>query len=276
MGYVIDELLKLGKSQIGYAESPKGSNKTKYGVFSDTPISKNGPYPWYNGKKNGACGWCAIGLNWEYMMVLKPLLGSYDKVRSFLGYPKPSGNAAAGCPEMFSYHKKYKVAKDKGVPGDEIYFNTKLGKCAHVGRIVEVSGGKYKTIEYNKSDKVAYGSYAVNSSSIYAVCHIDFSSIEPKEEEPTPDPVAKPEPEKPVVPTYPKYKVKTVTGEWLALRVASNTKSVLIARMPQGSELELMKTVKGEKKYGSDEWAYVKYLKTSQCGYCLKSRIKAV
>lgn len=276
MGYVIDELLKLGKSQIGVMESPKGSNRTKYGNFSDTPISKNGPYPWYNGKKNGV-PWCAVGINWEFMMVLKPLLGSYDKVRSYLNYPKPADNCAAACPYMYKYLKdKFgEVAKNKGVAGDVIFFNTS-SKCGHVGRIYEVKDGKYKTIEYNKGDKVDWGSYSVNSTKIYAVIHIDFSSIEPKEEKPAPDPVAKPEPEKPTAPVYPKYKVKTVTGEWLALRVASNTKSVLIARMPQGSELELMKTVKGEKKYGSDEWAYVKYLKTSQCGYCLKSRIKAV
>lgn len=196
MGYVIDELLKLGKNQIGYAENPIGSNKTKYGVFSDTPISKNGCYPWYNGKKNGACGWCAIGINWEYMMVLKPLLGSYDKVRSYLGYPKPADNCAAGAPQMRSYlvAKFGKVEKDKGQAGDVIFLNTKLGTCGHVGRIVEDLGSKYKTIEYNKGDKVAYGSYSKTSSSIHTIVHIDFSDIEPKEEIPNQDVVNDPEP----------------------------------------------------------------------------------
>lgn len=260
MGYVVDELLKLGKSQIGYAESPKGSNKTKYGVFSDTPISKNGPYPWYNGKKNGECGWCAIGLNWEYMMVLKPLLGSYDKVRSFLGYPKPSGNAAAGCPEMFSYHKKFKVAKDKGVPGDEIYFNTKLGKCAHVGRIVEVSGGKYKTIEYNKSDKVAYGSYAVNSSSIYAVCHIDFSSIEPKEEptpEPEPLPHPTPDPEPVVDNLYKVVNIKT----FLAIRTKPNANGKKVGELYNDAIVSVIEQQNGWGKITGDLWVYMSYLK---------------
>ena len=196
MGYVVNELLKLGKNQIGYAENPLGSNRTKYGNFSDTPISKNGPYPWYNGKKNGECGWCAVGINWEYMMVLKPLLGSYDKVRSYLGYPKPSENCAAGAPQMRNYlvDKFGKVAKDKGQAGDVIFLNTKLGTCGHVGRIVEDLGSKYKTIEYNKGDKVAYGSYSKTSSSIHTIVHIDFSDIEPKEEIPNQDAVIDPEP----------------------------------------------------------------------------------
>lgn len=230
MGYVVNELLKLGKNQIGYAENPLGSNRTKYGNFSDTPKAKNGPYPWYNGKKNGACGWCAIGINWEYMMVLKPLLGSYDKVRSYLGYPKPADNCAAGAPEMRDYlvAKFGKVAKDKGQPGDVIFLNTKLGPCGHVGRIVEDLGSKYKTIEYNKGDKVAYGSYSKTSSSIHTIVHIDFSDIEPKEDvkptpdpepqpvEPTPEPLPKPEPVEPVKPTksIDEYAKEVIAGKW--------------------------------------------------------------
>ena len=169
--YVISELIKLGNNQIGYTESPKGSNRTKYGNFVDTPKSKGGPYPWFNGKKNGACGWCSVGINWENMMVLCPLLGDYDKVREFLGYPKPSENAAAGCPQMYSYlvAKWGKVAKDKGVPGDVIFFNNSLGKCAHVGRIIAVENGYYKTTEYNKGDKVAHGTYIT--------CSIMFAAV---------------------------------------------------------------------------------------------------
>lgn len=274
MGYIENEIIKLAQSQVGYVENPLGSNHQKYSQFFDTPISKNGPYPWFNGKKQNV-PYCAIGICWLLCMVLKPLLGSYDKVRQWLKFPKPADNCAAGCPYLWQYLKARFKAVDKKSGGycDVIFFNA---KCTHVGIIESVSGGRYHTIEFNCDNGVRRRSYDMGSSKIYGIIHMDFSDIQPKEEEPTPDPVAKPEPEKPVVPVYPKYKVKTVTGEWLALRVASNTKSVLIARMPQGSELELMKTVKGEKKYGSDEWAYVKYLKTNQCGYCLKSRIKAV
>lgn len=211
MGYVINELLKLGKSQIGYAESPKGSNRTKYGNFVDTPIAKNGPYPWFYGKKNGS-PWCAVGINWEYMMVLKPLLGSYDKVRVFLGYPKPAENYAAGCPYMFQYLKKKfgETPKNKGQAGDVIFFNTS-SKCGHVGRIYEVSNGQYKTIEYNKGDKVAWGSYPINSTKIYGIIHIDFSSIEPKEEKPIETPA--PAPTTPSAPTITEEKINALAKD---------------------------------------------------------------
>ena len=275
MGKIVSAISALGKKQIGYAESPLGSNRTKYGNLWDTPKSKGGPYPFFNGKKNGQCGWCCLYVLWEIAMVLKDILGwSYDQIRVWLGMPKnPADNCGAGCPWLYKYFKakKWEVDKKKGVQGDIIFFNTSAGKCTHVGRIESVlSGGKYKYIGGNQSNKVSYKTISMTSSDLYAVIHIPYETIEPKEEPVEQTPV-KPEP---VTPVYPKYKVHTVTGDWLALRIAPNTKGVLVSRMPQGSEVELISTVKGEKVYGSNEWAQVKYLKTSQCGYCIKSRLK--
>ena len=96
-----------------------------------------------------------------------------------------------------------------------------------------------------------------------------------KEELKPEEPLPHPEPE-PVTPVYEKYKVKTITGEWLALRCAPNTKATLIIRMDNGSVVELVKTVTGEKALGSNEWAYVSYTKNGRTyqGYCVKSRLK--
>ncbi len=365
MGVIASRIIELGHNQIGVAENPLGSNRTKYGNFWDTPKSKNGPYPFFNGKKNGECGWCTEYVIWESAMALKEILGwDYDKIRVWLGMPKnPADNAGAGAPHLYKYMKKWEVEKTKGQPGDYIFFNTSLGTCAHVGRIDSASGGKYKTVEGNKGNRVAYGSYTISKTNknIYAVIHVPYETIEPKPEptpeppeptgttykvvtkyqhlevrkEPTtksadigdlakgstftssvvvkgesvhgcdawvkvdkgyangyylsPTPVVKEEPKpeeptpvvveppKPVV--YPKYKVKTVTGEWLALRVAPKTGAVLIERMPYGSEVELIDTVSGEKVYGSNEWARVRYTAkngTVFIGYCIKSRLKKV
>ena len=359
MGKIVSAISALGKKQIGYAESPLGSNKTKYGVLWDTPKSKGGPYPFFNGKKNGQCGWCCFYVLWEIAMVLKDILGwTYDQIRVWLGMPKnPADNCGAGCPWLYKYFKAkgWEVDKKKGVQGDIIFFNTSAGKCTHVGRIESVlSGGKYKYIGGNQSNKVSYKTISMTSSDLYAVIHIPYETIEPKPDpsavtytvvtkyqhlevrkEPTtksedvgdlakgstftssvvvkgesvhgcdawvkvdkgyangyylsPTPVIKGEPKpeeptpvvveppKPVV--YPKYKVKTVTGEWLALRVAPKTGAVLIERMPYGSEVELIDTVSGEKVYGSNEWARVRYTAkngTVFIGYCIKSRLKKV
>lgn len=273
MSYVVDELHKLGQMEIGVAENPKGSNRTKFGVYWDTPKSKNGPYPWFNGKKNGQCGWCSLYTNWEIVMVLIPLLGNADKVRQWLGYPKPSENAAAGCPEMYSYLKKWKVAKNKGQAGDIIFLNT-IGTCSHVGRIDKVENGKYYTVEGNKGDKVGTGEYSINSTKIYAVIHPPYDTLEPKPEpQPTPEPQPHPEPPTPQ-PVTTAYKVKTITGAPLALRVAPKQGSQCIAWMPNGSSVTVDKTVTGEMVYGSKTWAHATY--KGMTGYCTLTRLKKV
>lgn len=285
MGKIVSAISALGKKQIGYAESPLGSNKTKYGILWDTPKSKNGPYPFFNGKKNGACGWCCLYVLWEIAMVLKALLGwDYDKIRVWLGMPKnPADNCGAGAPQLCGYfvNKGWAVSKNKGQSGDLIFFNVKDNKGktihgGHVGRIDSVSGGNYKTVEGNHGNKVAYGSYSVNSTKIYKVIHIPYEKIEPKEEEkPIETTPVKPEP---VEPVYPKYKVSTKTGEWLALRVAPKLKAVLIVRMDNGSTVELIQTVKGDTFAGSNQWSQVRYTKNGRAyiGYCIKSRLKAI
>lgn len=280
MGKIVSAISALGKKQIGYAESPLGSNKTKYGVLWDTPKSKNGPYPFFNGKKNGACGWCCLYVLWEIAMVLKAELGwSYDQIRVWLGMPKnPADNCGAGCPWLYKYFKAkgWEVAKNKGVQGDIIFFNTKNGKCTHVGRIESVlSGGKYKYIGGNQSNMVSYKTISMTSSDIFAVIHIPYDTIEPKEEKPIETTPVKPEP---ITPTYPKYKISTKTGEWLALRVAPKLKAVLIVRMDYGATVELIQTVKGDVFGGSNEWAQVRYTKNGRAyiGYCIKSRLKKV
>ena len=244
MGVIVSCIIALGPDQIGYAENPLGSNRTKYGNFWDTPKSKNGPYPFFNGKKNGECGWCCEYSIWESAMAIQKILGwDYDKIRVWLGMPKnPADNAGAGAPHLYKYMKKWEVDKTKGQPGDYIFFNTKLGKCAHVGRIEEVSGGKYKTVEGNKSNMVAYGSYSINSSSIFAVIHVPYETIEPSPEPPTP--------------TGTTYKVAT-KYQPLTVRKEPTTKSDEAGELAKGSTFTSSEVVKGESVHGCDAWVKV-------------------
>lgn len=253
-----DEMIKLAQSQVGYKET--GENHNKYAQYFDTPKEKNGPYPWFNGKKQNVA-WCAIFICWLFVMVLEPknILGSPDKVRQWLKFPKPADNCAAGCPYLWSYLKSRfgSVAKAKGQPGDIIFFNA---KCTHVGIIEKISNGKYITIEGNKNNGVARGEYSINSTKIYGIIHPNYSDIEPKPEpEPTPEPTPTPQP------TTEKYKVKT-NGSPLALRCAPNTKSYNIAWMPNKSEITVSGFVTGEKIYGNNQWARATY--KGKTGYC--------
>ena len=221
---IIQEILELAVSQIGYTET--GNNHNKYAQYFDTPKSKNGPYPWFNGKKQNV-PWCAIFICWLFVMVLGP-----DKARDFLGCPKPADNCAAGVPYLWEYLKKkgYQVKdKSKGQPGDIIFLNGNK----HVGIIYKVENGKYITIEGNKGNKVAKGSYSVTSSTVYGIMRPDYAEVEPKVEEPkedvkptpdpepqpvepTPEPLPKPEPVEPVKPTksIDEYAKEVIAGKW--------------------------------------------------------------
>lgn len=260
-----DKVLNLAERQVGYHE--EGNNWTKYARYFDVEA-----WQWFNGKKQNVA-WCAIFVCWLFCQA--EIIGP-KKARVFLGCPAPKDNCAAGVPYLWQYLKarKWQIDKTKGQKGDIIFFNA---KCSHVGIIEKVDDSKYYTIEGNKSNQVKRCSYSKTSSSIYGLMRPAWSEIDPKEEV-KPEPLPIPEPVKPQPVVYPKYKVKTVTGEWLALRVAPNTKAVLIERMNVGSEVELINTIPGEKVYGSNEWAQVRYTKNGRTfiGYCIKSRLKKV
>ena len=267
MSVMCDKVLNLAQRQVGYKET--GDNNTKYGRYFDVEA-----WQWFNTKKNPGTPWCAIFICWLFCQA--EIIGK-DRAYKFLGCPKnKNDNCAAGVPYLWQYLKarKWQVDKTKGQKGDIIFFNA---KCSHVGIIEKVDDSKYYTIEGNKSNMVKRCSYSKTSSSIYGLMRPAWSEIDPKEEV-KPEPMPIPEPVKPEPVTYPKYKVKTVTGEWLALRVAPNTKSVLIVRMDYGATVELVRTVSGERIWGSNEWAYVSYTKNGRTyqGYCVKSRLKKV
>ena len=271
------EVLRLARSQINYEEQPLGSNHNKYAQYFDTPKSKNGPYPWFNGKKQNV-PWCAIWICWIFVMVLQKILGSADKVRQWLKFPKPSENCAAGVPFLWKYlcDLGWRIDKTKGEPGDIIFFNTSSARLGHVGLINEVDA-KYKTIEGNKSNKVGEGSYGKNSSNIYGVIHVPWEQFDEyfqeKAEKPSdpvedhPEPLQPVEPAKPVEPVEPQkpvaqqpkpvtpktttYKIKTKTGLPLRLRTQPNLNCSVITTIKNGTKVEVIKTQGG--------WAKAKY-----------------
>ena len=270
MASMRDKFVNLLERQIGYAENPLGSNKQKYSRWFDVEA-----WQYFNTKKNPS-EWCSQLQIWAVAQA--EILGK-EESKKFLGLPAPKYNEAAGCKQFCEYltKKGYQLSdKTKGIKGDIIFFNTKKAKCGHVGSIRKEDDKYYYTIEGNKSNKVGEGKYLKTSTTIYCVCHLPWEKYDTEEVKPEPMPI--PEPVKPQPVVYPKYKVKTVTGEWLALRVAPNTKSVLIVRMDYGAKVDLVRTVAGEKIYGSNEWAYVNYTKNGRTytGYCIKSRLKKI
>lgn len=96
------------------------------------------------------------------------------------------------------------------------------------------------------------------------------------EPQPTPEPTPTPQPEPQPQPTpaAQTYKVKTISGQPLALRSAAKRSSYCIVWMPNGSTVTVDKTVKGESVYGSDVWAHATY--KGKTGYCTITRLKKV
>lgn len=238
---IVDEMIKLAQSQVGYTET--GNNHNKYAQYFDTEKSKGGPYMWFCGKKQNV-PWCAIWICWLFVMVLRPILGDADKVRVWLKFPKPAENYAAGCPYLWQYlvNRGWKVDKTKGKPGDIIFFNA---KCTHVGIIEKVENGKYYTIEGNKGNKVARGTYNFNSSTIYGLCRPDYSDIEPK-----------PEP----VPASSKYKVSV--NSFLSLRDGTNTSCKELGRLYNGAIVTITEQSNGWGRVGDNLWCSMQYLKS--------------
>ena len=152
---MIEKILELARSQLDYTE--ESGNRTKYAAYFDKVV-----WQWFNTKKQGA-EWCALFICWLFCMIMGP-----EAALVFLGCPSPKNNCAAGVKYLWSYmkNKGYKVDKKTGQPGDIIFLNSNK----HVGIIEEVRDGKYITIEGNKGNKVARGSYGISSSTVYGIC----------------------------------------------------------------------------------------------------------
>ena len=265
MGYK-EQIVELAVSQIGYKE--EGSNITKYAKYFDTTA-----WQYFNTKKQGV-EWCAIFVNWLFAQVLTP-----DKARTFLGEPSPKNNCAAGVPYFWKYlsAKGYKTDVKKAQAGDIIFLNSNK----HVGIVEKVDSSKIYTIEGNKSNAVKRSSYTFGSSSIYGVCHPDWSAIEPKPEPtPTPEPTPAPTPSKKTVVkasqparSYSKsyarsYKVCTKTDP-LNMRDGAGTDYKVLTEVPKNYYVRCY-------GYYTNDWFYVRYETETTIyeGFCNKAYLK--
>ena len=251
MNPICAQVIDLAKRQLGYKES--GVNQTKYSRFFDVEA-----WQWFNTKKQGA-EWCAIFICWLFAQ--NETLGQKQAL-SFLGCPAPKNNCAAAVPYLFDYltKKGYKlIDKSKGQPGDIIVLYSKK----HVGIIEEVKNGKYITIEGNKGNYVAHGSYGINSSTISAVFHPDWDKahfFKQKEEKPA-APASAPAPAALVQTTY----IVNTNKDPLRLRTQPNTSCPSICLMPKGSKVTLISII-------NSEWAKVKY--KTMTGYAYRKYLK--
>lgn len=123
MSKIVDNAVK----EIGEKESPKNSNKTKYGKW----FGLDG-YPW-----------CAMFVSYVYAMAGSPLPN--------IGFTK----GFAGCQTAYSYFKKKKWFTNNPTAGDIVLFDWNGdGRYNHTGIFVKwIDANHFETIEGNTSYK---------------------------------------------------------------------------------------------------------------------------
>lgn len=116
------QILEIAASQIGYAEFPPNSNKTKYGA-------------WYGMDYQP---WCDMFVSWVGAQA-----GATDIVGKF-----------AYCPYHVNWFKargQWHGRGDAPQPGDVIFFANKSGVACHIGFVERIEGSTIYTIEGNTS-----------------------------------------------------------------------------------------------------------------------------
>ena len=122
----MSKIVEIAKAEIGQTESPKDSNKTKYGK-------------WFG---LDGVAWCGMFVSWCYAMRGKPLPN--------IGFKK----GFAGCQTAVAYFKKNNRIVTEPNPGDIVFFDWNLdGRYDHTGIFVEwiEEGKSFYSVEGNTS-----------------------------------------------------------------------------------------------------------------------------
>lgn len=117
------KILAIAAKEIGYAETPANSNKTKYGK-------------WFG---FDGVAWCGMFVSWCYAQAGSPLPP--------IGFPK----GFAGCQTAVAFFKQKKMVVGDPKPGDIVFFDwNRDGRYDHTGIYVrELSESQFETIEGN-------------------------------------------------------------------------------------------------------------------------------
>lgn len=121
----MSKIIEIATKEIGVVETPKNSNKSKYGK-------------WFG---FDGVAWCGMFVSWCYSQagVLLPKIG----------FSKPG---FAGCQTAVAYFKKNKLITKTPVAGDIVFFDwNNDGRYDHTGIFIKDNGDKktFQSIEGN-------------------------------------------------------------------------------------------------------------------------------
>lgn len=118
-----DQVIKTATAELGYAESPPGSNKTKYGRWYGIPEGQ----------------WCAMFVSWCFHQA-----GATAAIAGL-----QSGKGFAGTQAALAYAKAHGWLVKTPEPGDIMIHTTVPGKTGHTGIVLRAVAGGCETIEGN-------------------------------------------------------------------------------------------------------------------------------
>lgn len=120
----MNEIVNIARAEVGYTETPKNSNKTKYGKwfgFDGVP-------------------WCGMFVSWVYAQAGKPL--------GNIGFSK----GFAGCQTAVAYYKKAGKITYAPRPGDIVFFDwNDDGRYDHTGIFVEWTTDEFSSVDLFRS-----------------------------------------------------------------------------------------------------------------------------
>lgn len=121
----MNKIVEIAYKELGTTESPKNSNKTKYGKW----------FGW------DGVAWCGIFVSYCYHKAGNPLTG--------VGFSK----GFAGCQTAVAYYKKNNKIVSIPKEGDIVFFDwNNDGRYDHTGIFIShLSGNEFQSIEGNTS-----------------------------------------------------------------------------------------------------------------------------
>lgn len=150
------QAVKTAISQIGYKQTGK-SNKYGAWIHSHYPT-------FYNGNKS-YCDWCDVFVDY---CVLYNTKNAKDAEYILC---QPARSCGAGCKWSYQYYRS--KHRNNSIPhyGDQIFLNTKAGKCCHTGIVYKVDdkyvyyvagneGGGHGEVKKHKLLKTSKSIYA--------------------------------------------------------------------------------------------------------------------
>ena len=150
------DVVNTALKEVGYQGESKSSKYSK-------ELDK---YNYYNSKKDGACTWCAIFVDWCFFVN-----NNRDKEKTIsIMCENAKDNCGAGCTQHAQYYKdrgRWISKQSDATTGDQIFFKKSNGQIYHTGIVVDWdSKGFYTGEGSTDGGKVSKRFYAYGDSKI--------------------------------------------------------------------------------------------------------------